>query len=1076
MLRPALLILLTGLCLSADAQTGQWTWMGGSSAVGQSGMYGTLATPDAGNIPGGRYGAANWTDSSGNFWLFGGQGYDANGTFGYLDDLWELNPSTGEWAWMSGSDTVGGHGGQPGVYGALGTPAPQNTPGSRNFAASWTDSNGNLWLFGGSGYDVNSIAGPLNDLWKFNPLTNEWAWMSGSSTVGPNDGQSGVYGALGTPAAGNTPGGLYAPSSWTDSNDNLWLFGGQGYDANGNFHELNSLWMFDPSTSEWTWVGGSKTVGRNGDVPGVYGTLGTPAAANIPGNRSDASSWTSGGQWLFGGNGYDAGGNGGNLNDLWMFDPATGEWTWMSGSSTVGSNDAQPGTYGTLGALAAGNTPGGRSNATSWTDASGNLWLLGGYGADANGDGGYLNDLWVFNPASDDWAWMSGSNTVGSNGGQSGVYGTLGTAAAGNVPGARNGGNGWTDGSGNLWLFGGNGYDAVGNLGYLNDVWKFPPATATLSAAIPTFSPPAGTYPSTQSVTISDATPGAIIYYTTNGTTPTTASTVYSGSIAVASTETLEAIAAASGYTNSAVATAVYTINLLTATTPTFSPAAGTYASAQSVTLSDATPGAIIYYTINGTTPTTASTVYSGSIAVASTETLEAIAAASGHTNSAVATAVYTINLLTAATPTFSPTAGTYASAQSVTLSDATPGAIIYYTINGTTPTASSTVYSGAIAVSSTETLQAIAAASGYSTSAVATALYTVNLPAASPAFSPVAGTYTSAQSVSLSDSTPGATIFYTTNGTTPTASSTPYMGAITVASTETLEAIATASGYSASAVATAVYTISLPAAATPTFSPAAGTYSSAQSVTISDAPPGAAIYYTTNGTTPTTGSAVFAGPITVSSTETLEAIAAASGYTNSAVATATYTIGLPGAAFTIDGTAVTLAPGTVAGNTSTITVTPNGGFTGAVGLSVAVTASPAGAQNTPTFSLGSTTSVDIISAGAATATLTVFTTSDSSAAVENPARPGSRGYIPGAAALACLLLCCVPARRRWRTMLGMGLLFAFLACGAVACAPSVTRNVIIANPGTTPGVYTLTVTGTSGATAETGTITVTVQ
>src|SRR5580658_2688960 len=381
-LRPSLLMLLACLCISADAQTSQWTWMAGSSLVGsnggQSGVYGTPRTPALGNIPGGRIGAASWADNSGNFWLLGGYGYNANGDFGYLNDLWEFNPSTGEWAWMSGNDTVGGHGGQPGIYGTLGTPAPGNTPGSRNFAASWTDSNGNLWLFGGWDYDINSIAGELNDLWEFNPSTNEWAWMGGSDTVGPHDGQSGVYGALGTPAAGNTPGGLYAPSSWTDSNGNLWLFGGQGYDANGNFHELNGLWEFDPSTTEWTWVGGSKTVDSNGDVPGVYGTLGVLAAGNIPGNRSDSTSWTSGGLWLFGGNGYDAGGNGGNLNDLWVFDAATGQWAWMSGSSTVGSNDAQPGTYGTLGALTAGNTPGGRSDATAWTDADGNLWLLGG--------------------------------------------------------------------------------------------------------------------------------------------------------------------------------------------------------------------------------------------------------------------------------------------------------------------------------------------------------------------------------------------------------------------------------------------------------------------------------------------------------------------------------------------------------------------------------------------------------------------------------------------------------------------------------------------------------------------------
>ena len=114
--------------------------------------------------------------------------------------------------------------------------------------------------------------------------------------------------------------------------------------------------------------------------------------------------------------------------------------------------------------------------------------------------------------------------------------------------------------------------------------------------------------------------------------TPTTSSTKYTGPITVSSTETLEAIAVATGNTNSAVASAAYTITSLSVSTPTFSPAAGTYTSAQSVTISDATSGATIYYTTNGTTPTTSSTAYTGPITVSSTETLEAIAVATGDT------------------------------------------------------------------------------------------------------------------------------------------------------------------------------------------------------------------------------------------------------------------------------------------------------------------------------------------------------------------------------------------------------------------------------------------------------------
>jgi Chitobiase/beta-hexosaminidase C-terminal domain/Bacterial Ig-like domain (group 3) len=161
-----------------------------------------------------------------------------------------------------------------------------------------------------------------------------------------------------------------------------------------------------------------------------------------------------------------------------------------------------------------------------------------------------------------------------------------------------------------------------------------------------------------------------------------------------------------------------------------------------------------------------------------------------------------------AATPSFSPAAGTYTSAQTVTISDATSGATIYYTTNGSTPTTSSTKYTGAITVSARETISAIAVASGFLNSSVATATYTINLPAATPVFSPAVGTYTSAQRVTITDSTTGAAIYYTVNGTMPTTSSMKYTGAITVSATETIEAIAVAAGYANSAVASAKYTI----------------------------------------------------------------------------------------------------------------------------------------------------------------------------------------------------------------------------------------------------------------------------
>src|SRR5437660_969000 len=214
------------------------------------------------------------------------------------------------------------------------------------------------------------------------------------------------------------------------------------------------------------------------------------------------------------------------------------------------------------------------------------------------------------------------------------------------------------------------------------------------------------------------------------------------------------------------------------------------------------------------------------------------------------------------------PGSGTFTSSVSVTLTDSTPGATIYYTTDGSTPTTASTPYSGPITVTPTQTIKAIAVASGYTTSAVASATYTIQVPAATPVLSPASGTYTSSVVVTLTDSTPGATIYYTTNGSTPTTSSTPYTGPITVTTTQTIKAIAVASGYTTSAVASATYTIQVPAA-TPALSPGGGTFTSSVSVTRTEKRRVATIYYTTDGSTPTTASAAYTGPITVTTTQT---------------------------------------------------------------------------------------------------------------------------------------------------------------------------------------------------------------
>jgi hypothetical protein len=322
--------------------------------------------------------------------------------------------------------------------------------------------------------------------------------------------------------------------------------------------------------------------------------------------------------------------------------------------------------------------------------------------------------------------------------------------------------------------------------------------------ATPTFSPAAGTYTGSVTVSISDATTGATIHYTTDGSTPTTASPVYSTPLTLTQTTTVKAMATASGMTDSAVTSATFTIQQPTAT-PTFSPAAGTYTGSVSVRISDATSGATIYYTTDGSTPTPASPIYSSAFTVTQTTTVKAMAAANGMTNSGVASATYTIQT---PTPSFSPAAGTYSQPQSVTIGDTAAGATIRYTTDGTTPTASSPVYSGPISVTRTTTINAIAFANGMTTSAVASATYT--LQAAQPTFDPPGGNYLLPQSVSIADASAGVTIYYTTDGTTPTTSSQVYSGPIFLVFTTTIKAMATAPGWTPSVVATSVYKIGL--------------------------------------------------------------------------------------------------------------------------------------------------------------------------------------------------------------------------------------------------------------------------
>ncbi len=459
-------------------------------------------------------------------------------------------------------------------------------------------------------------------------------------------------------------------------------------------------------------------------------------------------------------------------------------------------------------------------------------------------------------------------------------------------------------------------------------------------AATPAISPSSQSFNPSIQVTITDSTQGASIYYTTNGTTPTTASTKYSAPFTVTTTTTVNAIAAGTGLLQSPMASATYTLSTQTAA-PSFNPPPGAYTSTQSVAISTTTANATIYYTTDGSTPSTASPKYIGPVSVGATETLSAMATASGLSNSPITSGVYTLDLGGVSSINFASgfsgggmnligSAKLNGSALELTDGGGSEAAAAWYQvaanistfstdftfqITGTNPTADGFTF--AIQGNNSTAVGSSGGSLGYqgipNSVAVKFDLYGNNGEGTDSTGLFLNGAIPTTPSVDMSSSGvdlhsghplhahlsyDGATLTLTLTDTVTSASFTTswqvdipfnvgdvvgYVGFTGgtggYAAVQNIQSWTYSSG-SGQAVA-----------ATPTFSPAAGTYTSAQTVTISDTTTGATIYYTTNGATPTASSTQYTAPITVSSSETIQAIAVATGYTQSAVGSASYTI-----------------------------------------------------------------------------------------------------------------------------------------------------------------------------------------
>ena len=286
----------------------------------------------------------------------------------------------------------------------------------------------------------------------------------------------------------------------------------------------------------------------------------------------------------------------------------------------------------------------------------------------------------------------------------------------------------------------------------------------------PTFSPPRGSYTSPLSVSVL-ALPGAIVHYTTDGTTPTPDSPVYGEPIPVEASLTIRAMATSPDWHPSPVSAADYTLRVVP---PALDPPGGTSNGPRTVTFTVATPAAAIHYTLDGSEPTSASpsVASGGTVVVAGSATLKARAFRAGWTPSLTTSANYSIAAGQVADPTVAPPGGVYEAPQTVTLSTSTESARIHYTVDGGEPTLASPIYGVPIPVAASCVLRARAFKAGFVPSGLVVHEYTIgaaSLPL--PVVDPGPGTYAVRQSVSVTSSDPGASLHYTIDGGEPTES-----------------------------------------------------------------------------------------------------------------------------------------------------------------------------------------------------------------------------------------------------------------------------------------------------------------
>ncbi len=400
----------------------------------------------------------------------------------------------------------------------------------------------------------------------------------------------------------------------------------------------------------------------------------------------------------------------------------------------------------------------------------------------------------------------------------------------------------------------------------------------------PQFSPIPGIYRSNQIVTITSTTPDTDFYYTLDGSEPNLLSIKYSSEVPITNNTTIKAIALREGMVSSEVSTGIFEI---LASSPVFSLSSGIYEEPQIVTITSETEGVSLYYTTNGENPTILSNLYSTPIPINENITLKAIAVKNDMTTSDISLSEYHIK--SSIPITSHVTDVLYKNPQSIVLTSSTLDAQIWYTTDGSIPTEENRLlYTGPIAITTNTSIKAYSSKTLMDDSDISTFSY--NFKTYTPVINPTGGLFSDDQSVTMTCLNENSTIFFTTDGTVPTSSSTPYTGPFTISENTTIKAIGSCTGITDSDVLEQHYTIRTDL---PQFSVLGGTYNSAINVTITSSE-GSTIYYTIDGTDPIVGvsSSIGTGDtLSINASTLLKAIGTKPNMAESLIANVNYTI-----------------------------------------------------------------------------------------------------------------------------------------------------------------------------------------